>query len=83
MRIAEPLSSLLRFLGTNTSSRARPGIHRQALELYDGNYLDAYWAARAAHKAGQKNAMKLLLEKALTINPQYRPAKQYQEAYGK
>jgi len=55
----------------------------RALELYDGNYLDAYWAARAAHKAGQKNAMKLLLEKALTINPQYRPAKQYQEAYGK
>lgn len=55
----------------------------KALEMYDGNYLDAYWAARAAHKVGQKGKMKELLQKALDVNPNYVPAQQYLATYGK
>lgn len=55
----------------------------KAMEMYDGNYLDAYWAARAAHKVGQKGKMKELLQKALEINPNYVPAQQYMATYGK
>ncbi len=55
----------------------------KALEMYEGNYLDAYWAARAAHKSGQKGKMKELLQRALTINPDYVPAQNYLATYGK
>ena len=55
----------------------------KAMEMYDGNYLDAYWAARAAHKVGQKGKMKELLQKALEINPNHVPAQQYMATYGK
>ena len=43
----------------------------------------AYWAARAAHKSGQKGKMKELLQRALTINPDYVPAQNYLATYGK
>ncbi len=55
----------------------------QAYQLYPGNYLDAYWAARAAHKRGQKTKMREWLDTALSINPAYQPALDYKAKYAK
>jgi len=55
----------------------------QAYELYNGNYLDAYWAARAAHKRGYITKMKEWLDTALGINPSYQPAIDYKAKYAK
>ncbi len=55
----------------------------QAYELYQGNYLDAYWAARAAHKRGQTKEMKKWLDITLSINPAYQPAMDYKAKYAK
>lgn len=52
-----------------------------AFEAYDGNYLDAYWAARAAHKLGRKKEASRWLDKALEINPSYQPALEYRAKY--
>jgi len=55
----------------------------QAYELYKGNYLNAYWAARAAHKMGRTTEMKKWLDIALSINPNYQPAIEYKAKYAK
>ncbi len=55
----------------------------QAYELYQENYLDAYWAARAAHKRGQTKEMKKWLDITLSINPAYQPAMDYKAKYAK
>ncbi len=53
----------------------------EAVGIYPGNYLDAYWAARAAHRAGQRNNMIHWLQRALDVNPQYQPALDYAKAH--
>ena len=53
----------------------------EAVGVYPGNYLDAYWAARAAHRAGQKDNMIHWLQRALDANPQYQPALDYAKAH--
>lgn len=58
-------------------------MFEHAVNLYPGNYLDAYWAARAAHKMGNKKLMNEWLDKALAINPNYRPAIDYKARFGK
>lgn len=55
----------------------------QAYKLYQGNYLDAYWAARAAHKRGRITEMKKWLNITLSINPNYQPAIDYKAKYAK
>lgn len=52
-----------------------------AYEAYDGNYLDAYWAARTAHKLGRRKDATRWLDRALEINPDYRPALEYRAKY--
>lgn len=52
-----------------------------AFEAYEGNYLDAYWAARAAHKLGRKKDATQWLDRALEINPAYEPALEYRAKY--
>ncbi len=53
----------------------------EAVGVYPGNYLDAYWAARAAHRAGQTDNMIHWLQRALDANPQYQPALDYAKAH--
>ena len=53
----------------------------EAVGVYAGNYLDAYWAARAAHRAGQEENMIYWLQKALDANPRYLPALEYAKAH--
>ncbi len=53
----------------------------EAAELYPGNFLDAYWAARAAHRAGQSEKMVYWLQRAVDANPQYQPALNYAKEY--
>ncbi len=52
-----------------------------AFEAYEGNYLDAYWAARAAHKLGRKKDATQWLDRVLEINPAYEPALEYRAKY--
>ena len=61
----------------NMSKRKYPLAFNQfvkAVELYDGNYVDAYWAAVAAQKIGKKPIAREWVDKALAANPQYQPA---------
>lgn len=58
-------------------------MFEHAVELYPGNYLDAYWAARSAHKAGNRKLMNQWLDKALAANPNYKPALDYKARFGK
>ncbi|WP_300524195.1 CsgG/HfaB family protein [Aminiphilus sp.] len=58
-------------------------MFEHAVNLYPGNYLDAYWAARAAHKMGNKKLMNEWLDKALAVNPNYKPAIDYKAKFGK
>lgn len=57
------------------------GAFVNAFEAYDGNYLDAYWAARTAHKLGRRKDATQWLDRALEINPAYRPALEYRAKY--
>ncbi|MCF7936630.1 MAG: CsgG/HfaB family protein, partial [Synergistales bacterium] len=54
-----------------------------AFNLYEGNYLDAYWAARAAYKRGYRSKMNEWLDTALSINPNYQPALDFKSRHGK
>ena len=61
----------------NMSKRKYPLAFNQfvkAVELYEGNYVDAYWAAVAAQKIGKKPVAREWVDKALAANPQYQPA---------
>lgn len=48
-----------------------------AFNAYEGNYLDAYWAGRAAYKAGYKSKAREWISMALKINANYEPASEY------
>ena len=59
------------------------GIFRRLSETYRGNYLSAYWAGMAALRLGHKNAAIAWFDRALDINPDYRPAIEAKELTGK
>lgn len=52
----------------------------RAFEAYDGNYLSAYWAGMASLKLKKKDEAAQWFDRALAINPNYKPA---QDAKGK
>jgi TolA-binding protein len=43
-------------------------------DAYDGNYLAAYWAGRAAQNLKQKDDAAAWFDRAIAINPNYQPA---------
>lgn len=51
----------------------------KAYELYTGNFLDAYWAAKAQLKLGKREEAALWLDRALKANPNYEPALKLKE----
>ena len=51
----------------------------RGVDSYDGNYLAALWAARAYHRAGRKDEARRWVDLALSINEDYRPAKELKE----
>ncbi len=53
----------------------------RAAESYEGNYLSAFWAAKAGQKMGKKKEMAHWLNRALSINPAYKPALKFKEKY--
>lgn len=53
----------------------------RAAESYEGNYLSAFWAAKAGQKMGKKNEMAFWIDRALSINPEYKPALQFRGKY--
>ncbi|MDR0649016.1 MAG: tetratricopeptide repeat protein [Synergistaceae bacterium] len=57
-------------------------IFKQLAESYRGNYLSAYWAGMAALKLGRKKDALDCFERALAINPNYRPALSALETQG-
>ena len=66
-------------LGQFRSGKNEPAlkIFTQGVQEYPGHYLSAYWAGRVAHKMGKKADALQWMNKALKINPNYKPAKEF------
>jgi tetratricopeptide (TPR) repeat protein len=47
---------------------------KELAESYRGNYLSAYWAGMAALRLGRNKEALAWFDRALDINPNYRPA---------
>lgn len=80
----------LKILHRNGVNSFNSGKYRDALAAfergakgYDGHYLSAYWAARSAAKMGNRKLAMGWIDKALGINPDYAPAKQFRARYMK
>jgi hypothetical protein len=52
----------------------------RAAKMHDGNYLDSYWAALAAHYAKNNGAVKEWLDRCLSIKSDYLPALEMKKA---
>lgn len=52
-----------------------------SFNLYKGNYLDSYWASRAAYKAGYRSKAKEWVKTTLEINSDYEPAKDFKKKH--
>jgi TolA-binding protein len=48
----------------------------ETAEAYNGNYLSAYWAGRAAQNLKKKEDSIAWFDRALSINPNYQPAQE-------
>jgi len=84
--IAENLKNQIKLLHragyTNYSNRKYDLALLQfakAYELYTGNFLDAYWAAKAQLKLGKREEAALWIDRALKANPNYEPALKLKE----
>ena len=50
---------------------------KELVNMYNGNYLSAYWAGRAAHMLKNNEESLEWMDRALKINPQYKPASDF------
>lgn len=66
-------------LGQFRSGKNEPAlkIFTQGVQEYLGHYLSAYWAGRVTHKMGKKADSLQWMNRALKINPNYKPAKEF------
>lgn len=77
--------NLLGIMQRNAYNKFRNGRYKDAYQEFSKaadaygtvNYLSAYWAGVSAHKLKKKDDALRWIEKALAINPDYKPAQQF------
>ncbi len=77
-------SNMLKISHANAMNSYKSGKYKDAYEKftdaagkYEGHYLAAYWAGMSAHKLKKTDESLQWINKALAINPQYKPASEF------